>query len=152
MGDMSCEELVVLQADLDDESPQVLGAVIGRMLSLGALDAHLCPLVMKKNRPGVRLEVLCRAELKDALVMAMLLETGTLGVKARTVLRYALARRMESVIVGGHAVGVKCAIHDGAVVRAVPEWDDCARVAEELLRPVRDVLDEARALARVFLP
>lgn len=146
------EELVVLQADLDDESPQVLGAMVQRMLTLSALDAHLCPLVMKKNRPGLRLEVLCRPEHKNTLITAMLLETGTLGVKARTVERYSLGRRMESIKIDGREIRIKCALHGGAVVRAVPEWDDCARVAEELGRPVREVLDEAKSLARRFLP
>ena len=145
------EELLVLQTDLDDESPEVIGALIPRLLAAGALDAHLVALQMKKGRPGTRLEVLCRPALRDDLLRMLFRETSTLGVKVRTVERHSLDRRMEKIDIGGHPVNVKLALLDDEVLRAVPEMEDCRAVAEKTGRPLRDVLDEARAGARRFL-
>jgi hypothetical protein len=146
--DWAIEELDVLQADLDDESPQVLGALQGRLLQAGALDAHLCPLLMKKNRPGSRVEVLCRPEDRERFVRLLLTETSTLGVKVRRVERYALARRFEEVKVRGEVIRLKVAVLDGEDLRAVPEWDDCVRAAERLGMPAREVQKMAEAAWR----
>lgn len=145
------EPLDVLQADVDDESPQVLGALIEKLLGAGALDAHLTPLLMKKNRPGTRIEVLCRVEESERFVRLLLLETSTLGVKARRVERHALARRMERVKLRGRTVRVKLALLDGRVIRAAPEFEDVKALAEASGRPLREVLDEAREAARVYI-
>lgn len=150
-SDWKREELMVLQTDLDDESPQVLGALLPRLLDAGALDAHLQPLLMKKNRPGVRIEVLCREEERPALLRMIFRETGTLGVKARPVERYALARRTETVEVAGTRIRVKLALLDGEVLRAVPEFEDCRAVAEGEGRPLREIMELARLEARRFL-
>lgn len=146
------EELDVLQADLDDESPQVLGALIERCLSEGALDAHLTPLHMKKNRPGIRVEVLCRPDDRGKFLRLLLTETSTLGVKARRVERYSLDRRMEKIHLRGSDIAVKVAVLEGTAIRAVPEFADCAALAESLGLPVKQVLEEARALAADLLP
>lgn len=145
------EELDVLQADVDDESPQVLGGLIDRALREGALDCHLAPLLMKKNRPGTRVELLCRAADREKFVRFLLVETSTLGVKARRVERYSLRRRIETVLVQGEKVDVKVAELDGEVLRAVPEYEDCRNVAEKRGLPLREVLEEARARSRLFL-
>lgn len=151
-SDWAREELTVLQTDLDDESPQILGALLPRLLGEGALDAHLQPLLMKKNRPGLRLEVLCREEHRAALLRLIFRETSTLGVKARRLDRYALRRRMEKVTVAGMEIRVKLALLDGEVLRAVPEFEDCRAAAEKCGRPLRDVIEDARQEARRFLP
>ena len=145
------EELDVLQTDVDDESPQVLGSLIERALIEGALDAHLAPLTMKKNRPGIRVEILCKPQDRERFVRLLLTETGTLGVKVRRIDRYSMPRRIEEIIVGGCTVHVKVAVLDGIAIRAVPEYEDCRAVAAEQGRPLRDVLAEATAIARRFL-
>lgn len=138
------EELDVLQADVDDESPQVLAAACERALALGALDAHLAPLLMKKGRPGTRIEVLCRPEDRDRFLRFLLTETSTLGVKVRRVERYALERRFDTVNVEGQQIRVKVAVLDGEDLRGVPEFEDCRAAAEKLGKPVREVVEAAR--------
>ena len=142
------ETLDVLQADVDDESPQVLGALIGRLLAEGALDAHLTPLVMKKNRPGIRIEVLARQADSRRLTVLLLRETSTLGVKSHPVQRTSLPRRQEIVTLHGHDVRLKVALLDGVVLRANPEFEDCKSVADVTGRPLREIIEEARALGR----
>ncbi|MCC5877031.1 MAG: DUF111 family protein [Candidatus Sumerlaeia bacterium] len=151
-SDWTIDHLIVLQTDIDDESPEVLAAVIPMLLNNGALDAHLTPLMMKKGRPGQRLEVLCREENRADLLRHLFRETSTLGVKVLPIERYALPRRTESIAVDGHDIRVKLATLDGEVLRAVPEFEDCQAVATKTGRPLREVMDAARAKARRFLP
>lgn len=145
------ETLDVLQADLDDESPQTLGALIGRLLEAGALDAHLTPLVMKKNRPGCRIELLCSPEDREKFLELLFRETTTLGVKARSCERYALARRFEEIHLEGCRIRLKIASLDGEDLRAVPEFEDCKAAADSLGRPLRDVIEQARSMGRALL-
>ena len=147
MSDLIREELDVLQTDLDDESPQVLGALVEKLLGAGALDAHLAPLFMKKNRPGTRVEVLCRPEDRERLVLMLLRETATLGVKVRRTERYSLPRSFTTIRLYGAEVRVKQALWQGRVLRAVPEFEDCRRLAEEKGLVLRDVLEQARTAA-----
>ncbi len=142
------EELDVLQADMDDESPQILGALVRRALREGALDCHLTSLHMKKNRPGTRVELLCRPEDRERFVRYLLVETSTLGVKVRRVERYALPRHQEQILIQGVKVRVKVATLDGKPIRAVPEYDDCLHAAEKNHLPLKRVLEEAEARCR----
>lgn len=144
-NDLIHEELDVLQSDIDDESPQVLGVLIERLLAEGVLDAHLTSLHMKRNRPGLRVEVLCHPTDRERFIRLLLAETSTLGVKARRVERYSLPRRFEEIQVRGKPIRIKVALLDGAPLRAVPEFSECQALAESLRLPVRQVLDEARA-------
>ncbi len=145
------EELDVLQADIDDESPQVLGGLMDRALREGALDCHLTSLQMKKNRPGTRVELLCRPEDRERFVRYLLVETSTLGVKVRRVERYSLHRHGDDVLIQGVKVRVKVAKLDGKPIRAVPEYDDCLHAAEKRGLPLKQVLEEARTRCRHLL-
>lgn len=140
----SPERLLMLASDIDDESPQVLAAVLARALESGALDAVAIPVQMKKGRPGTRVEILCRPADREALVTLLLLETSTLGVRVAEVERHALDRRMETVSVHGHPVRLKVAVWGGKVLRATPEFEDCRTAAQALGLPVRDVIEAAR--------
>src|SRR6185437_4742170 len=87
------EEIAVLEANVDDMSPQVFGYVMEQALQQGALDVFGTPVQMKKNRPGMLLTVLCRPEDSQRLTKMILAETTTLGVRMRKETRAALTRR-----------------------------------------------------------
>ena len=146
------EELDVLQTDLDDESPQVLGALIDRLLAAGALDAHLTPLLMKKGRPGTRVEVLAPPALREPLLLLLLTETRTLGVKVRRVERYSLPRETRTIQLRGHTIRLKVALLDGQPLRATPEFEDVRAAATALGLPLRPLLEEANAAATTPTP
>jgi uncharacterized protein (DUF111 family) len=148
--DVHVERLELIEADLDDESPEVVGVFLERALECGALDAVAMPVVMKKGRPGVRLEVLCRPEESAALGALLLRETGTLGFRKRAVERVALARREEAIEVEGYRIRVKVALWEGRALRAKPELEDCRVAARALGRPLRAVLEQARAATRAL--
>src|SRR6185437_11886453 len=91
------ERLWMLETNLDDASPQIIGHVMDRVLELGALDCFFTPVQIKKNRPGVLLSVLCRREQKSAVMKLLFMETTTLGVRSYEVSRRALERSVVRV-------------------------------------------------------
>lgn len=140
--------LEVLECNLDDCSPQLLGALVDTLLARGALDAWIAPVVMKKGRPGHLVGVLSRAETKQRLVDTLLEETTTLGVRATPVTRTELERRHESVETPWGPVRVKLGLRAGAVLNATPEFDDCRALAEKAGVPLKDVQAAASAAWR----
>jgi uncharacterized protein (DUF111 family) len=99
---------------------------------------------MKKNRPGVRIEVLCGMDKRDTLVNLLLRETTTFGVKIREVERVCLDRRFDTVQTPYGPVRVKVGLLDGEMIKAAPEYEDCHRLALEHQVPLLTVLEAAR--------
>jgi uncharacterized protein (TIGR00299 family) protein len=143
---------VVLETNVDDRTPEVLAYVIDALLSAGAQDAWLVPIVMKKGRPAVTVTVLCSVERAGAMRRILFRETGTLGVRETRVAKTALDRTVTTVETRFGPVGVKLGMLDGRVVSVSPEYEDCARAAREAGVAVQDVLDEAVRLARTDQP
>lgn len=142
---------LLLECNVDDLDPRVWPAVLAALLAAGASDAWLTPILMKKGRPAHTLSALVDADRADGVRSAIFRQTSTIGLREQALTKHALEREMVSVEVGGQPVAVKLARHAGDVVNAQPEYDDVARAAAELGRPVADVLAEATALARTFL-
>jgi uncharacterized protein (TIGR00299 family) protein len=144
----SSEQLVQVEANVDDLDPRVWPAVIAALLGAGARDAWLIPVLMKKGRPAHVVSVLADHDTAAAVRAVLLRETTTLGVRETVVTRHALARACRRVDVDGQPVAVKLGLGlDGSVVNAMPEWDDVARAAAALNRPVKLVLAQALGLA-----
>ena len=137
------DQRVVLETNVDDVSPEVLGHVIDEALRGGADDAWITPILMKKGRPAHEVKVLCRPELAALMVRLLMVETGTLGVRSRLVDRHAATRHTTTVEVHGHEVRVKV-----GPFGAKPEHDDLVRVAEATGRPLRQVAADAAAAFR----
>jgi pyridinium-3,5-bisthiocarboxylic acid mononucleotide nickel chelatase len=133
------EEVVILAADIDDMSPEYVALAADALRGAGALDVVLLPTLMKKGRPGARLEVLARPGGVEALEEAIFAHTATLGVRRAIAERRVLRREASSVEVLGHAVRVKVAHGPGGSRHAKPESDDVRRVAEATGRPARDI-------------
>ena len=132
-------EVAVIEANIDDATPQILGYAMERLLEAGALDVTLAPILMKKNRPGTLLSVIARPADRERLCAVLLRETPTLGVRLYAAERRVKQRRFEEVIVFGQCVKIKIA-EDGAFA---PEYDDCRRLADATGRPLREVMAEA---------
>ena len=137
------EEISVLEANVDDMTPQVFAYAMERTLQEGALDAFGTPVQMKKNRPGMLLTVLCRPDDSERLTRTILSETTTLGVRMRRESRAALARRHVSVNTRWGQVRMKLANLNGTVSNYAPEYEDCRRIAAEQNVPLKNVMQEA---------
>jgi pyridinium-3,5-bisthiocarboxylic acid mononucleotide nickel chelatase len=141
------EQLVVLTADIDDMPGEYLASVAELLRDAGALDVVLLTTVMKKGRPGARVEVLCRPDDAAALENTLLIESTTIGVRRSTVERRALERSRRTVTVLGHSIGVKVVTLPDGSHRGKPEFDDVRAVAHQTGRPVRDIFQLAMQAA-----
>jgi len=139
------EECRVLECNLDDQTPELIGVLTGRLLAAGALDVFTTPVTMKKQRPGVLLTVLCREEQRDGLLDLIFRESTTFGVRERRSRRHVLERAHETVETPYGPVRIKVGRWRGAATTRAPEMDDCiARAAERGVSP-RTVYDAALA-------
>jgi uncharacterized protein (DUF111 family) len=139
-------DLVVrLETNLDDCPPELLGAVMERLLAVGALDVWFTPIQMKKNRPGVMLSVLGTEELEGTLAEVIFTETSAFGLRREKVLRLKLGRRFEEVETIYGKVTVKIGLKGGKVVQVAPEFESCRTVAQQAGVPIREVFNAAQA-------
>jgi uncharacterized protein (TIGR00299 family) protein len=142
-GGAAGQPLVVLEANVDDVTGEVLAHSVGALLASGAADAWLTPVLMKKGRPGHVLSVLADPALAESLAEVMRAETGTLGVRSHEVARWSASRSIEEVQVEGMLVRVK--VSPG---RVKAEQEDAARVARLRGLPLREVTARAEAAWR----
>ena len=146
-GDDPTEEAVLLETNVDDLDPRVWPGVLAALLEAGAADAWLVPVLMKKGRPAHVLSVLTAPTAVAALRDLVFALVPTFGIREQPVRRTVLARLWHTVNVDGRPVRTKVGHRGGVILSATPEFEDVAAVATDLGRPVRDVLDQARAAA-----
>ncbi|MQG76072.1 MAG: nickel pincer cofactor biosynthesis protein LarC [SAR202 cluster bacterium] len=140
--------VTLLETNMDDISPQILGYVQERLFALGALDVWHTSIQMKKNRPGVLLSVLVPESLEGQAVAMLFQETTTLGVRRRDVQRHVADREMRDVDTEYGRVPVKVKLLEGRVVAAAPEYDVCRGIAMQKGIPLQDVLALVAQAAR----
>jgi uncharacterized protein (DUF111 family) len=139
------EPLVVLEANVDDLSPQLVAPIFDAAFAAGALDAWAQPIIMKKGRPALVIAALCRPEAEEAVRRALFAESTTIGVRALSASRVALPRELIRVETEFGAVSVKVARLGGEVVNAHPEFEDCLALAKKRGVPVKRVMAAAQA-------
>lgn len=138
------DQLLVLEANLDDASGQVLGHVCKLLLEAGARDVFTVPIYMKKNRPATLIIVLAPPELREAMEEILFRETTTFGVRSHLAQRRILAREMVTVTTQFGDIRVKVGKRAGQLVRVTPEYEDCRAAAERSGQPLIDVIEAAR--------
>ena len=133
------DRVVVIECEIDDMNPQIFGVVMDKLYAAGALEVFYIPVQMKKNRPGTLLSVVAAPERKPALADVIFRETTTIGLRHYEVDRECLRREIISIDTPLGAVRFKLAWRDGRVVNAVPEFEDCARIAAANNLSVKEV-------------
>lgn len=144
-NDSDTETLVVLETNTDDVTPEVLAYTVAQLMDNGANDAWVTPIIMKKNRHGHCLQVLCTPQLAEKLCGIISLETGSLGIRQSTVARFAAAREVVSVDVLGFSVDVKT-----SNARLKAEFEHAAIAAKATGVPLREVMRLAEEAARGY--
>jgi uncharacterized protein (TIGR00299 family) protein len=145
---LATETVTVMEATIDDMTPEMFGYFIDRALDAGALDAFVVPVQMKKNRPGMLLTVLVRPEDRERIARLIFAETTTIGLRVRDEQRYALPRKQVTVETRWGAIRIKTASFNGTEANCAPEYEDCRRVAAESGVPLKSVMQEA---IRIYL-
>jgi uncharacterized protein (TIGR00299 family) protein len=131
----------VIEANIDDSSPQVLGYALERLMEAGALDASLSPLQMKKNRPGALLRVIAKPQDQEMLAQLVFAETSTLGLRIYSAERRIEERRVVEVETPHGKVRIKVSGHGSFA----PEYEDCRAIATRTGTPLPEVLAAAQA-------
>ena len=142
------ECLAVLAADVDDATGEQLSAVADLLREGGALDVTLLQTLMKKGRPGIRIEVLCATADAAALGAILLRESTTIGVRRHLVHRAALPRAHRDVEVFGQPIGLKVVTLPDGSTRSKPEFDDVRRAAASTGKSLQEIADAVRDAAR----
>lgn len=133
------DEVLVLEADIDDLDPEAIGYFMETALARGALDVRCAPQQMKKGRPGHHLSVLCRPEDQDRMMSLIFRETTTLGVRWKPWRRWVLEREFREVDTGHGTVRVKVGRFRGEPVTVWPEYEDLKRIAERTHLPLKSL-------------
>jgi pyridinium-3,5-bisthiocarboxylic acid mononucleotide nickel chelatase len=131
--------VVVMETNIDDSTPELLGYAMEKLLEAGALDVSFTPIQMKKNRPGSKLTVVAEPDKREALAEIVLRETSSLGVRMYNAERRVQSRRIVHVSTPYGPVRVKIA-QSGA---AAPEFEDCRQLAASNNVPLKQVMTEA---------
>ena len=137
---------VVLECGIDDMSPELYPTLLERLLAVGARDAWIAPLVMKKGRAGILVSVLCDSRNEETMTSLLLMETTTLGVRRNGVSRTALERSMRSLQTPYGPVPAKVALQPDGTKRAKPQYEVCRTIALEQGLPLRELYRELERL------
>jgi uncharacterized protein (TIGR00299 family) protein len=142
-NDWETDVIEVLETNLDDINPEILGRFIEIALAAGALDVSYAPLQMKKNRPGFLLTLLCASAQADAFSQLILKETSAFGVRRHTAERRKLRREFLTVETPFGDVTIKIGKLNGKVVQAAPEFESCKKLSEKNNIPLKQVYEAA---------
>ena len=138
-GGADGDRVTVIECEIDDMNPQIFGAAMERLYAAGALEVFYVPVQMKKNRPGTLLTVVSPPEKRQQMAAVIFRETTTIGLRHYEVERECLQRESISVETPLGAVRFKIAYRDGRAINAVPEFEDCARLADAHQMSVKEV-------------
>lgn len=139
------DTVALLETNLDDATPELIGYTKRRLLTAGALDVYSTSIQMKKDRPGIMLSVIC--DLDDIPTMETILfeETPTLGIRKQTIQRSVRQRTKVTIDTEWGPIHGKVGWREGEAAVFSPEYDDCARIAEAYEIPFREVYLTAQA-------
>ena len=145
-------EVVLVEANVDDMSPQLVAPLYDALFAAGAVDVWSAPILMKKGRPAIALSALAPPAALAAVERAFFAHSTTLGLRRRALERVVLARSFATVATPYGKVRIKLGALDGEILGAQPEFDDCQRLATRAQVPVREVLAAAANAGRALLP
>lgn len=133
-------KLIVMETNIDDSTPEIIGYAFNKLLDAGALDVWTQPISMKKQRPGILLSVLCTPDLKNELLELILTETSSFGVREYEITRHCMQFRFEEKETPYGKIRVKVASYKGKDLTRSPEFEDCAALAEKHNVPLKEIM------------
>jgi len=140
------EQISMVEATIDDMNPEFYGYIMGQLFDLGANDVYIEQVLMKKNRPGQVLHVICSEEIREKIMDLLFLETTTLGVRYTPYIVHRLEREWIEVKTVWGECRVKVGKRKGNVVQISPEYEDCVKLAKKNQVPLKMVYDQAKRL------
>jgi hypothetical protein len=130
LKDVNTEEAIVLESNIDDMNPEHYDFLLEKLFQIGASDAWISPVIMKKTRPAVTLSVLCKDELADKMKEVVFTNSTSIGIREFKVKKSMLRREEIEIETNYGAVKLKQSFFNGKVIRSKPEYEDCKNLAE----------------------
>jgi uncharacterized protein (DUF111 family) len=135
----SFDTVCVIETHLDDCNPEWLGMMMETLLDQGALDVAYTPLQMKKNRPGIRVTLICDPAQRIEFEKTLLQNSSAIGVRAYETRRRKLQREVKSVETEIGQIDIKCLYDGDQLIRITPEYESCRHLAEKHNRPLPEI-------------
>lgn len=136
------EEASIIECNIDDMNPEIYDFVMDKLFKQGVMDAYMTPIIMKKGRPSVKFSVLCGTDKEETVEKLLLSETTTLGVRKYRVDKVMLPRKNIKVSTVFGDIDTKVSYIDGENVKVKPEYEECKKIAEQHMIPIRNVYEE----------
>ncbi len=137
------ENLIILSANIDDSTPEIIGYLQETLLKDRALDVWIEPIYMKKNRPAFKLCVLCDRESECEIIDKIFSESTTLGIRREEIKRYLVDREIKTIKLPYGEVRVKTGIYKGEKVNISPEFESCRKLAKKTGKPLKEIYQDA---------
>ncbi|MGB9597376.1 MAG: nickel pincer cofactor biosynthesis protein LarC, partial [Candidatus Poribacteria bacterium] len=129
----------IIETNIDDMSPQIYDLLMDKLFSIGAFDVFLTPIIMKKNRPAIKLTVLVENTKLQKAYECILSETTTMGVRIYEANRKKLSRQMSEIETEYGKVNVKLGKIGNDIIKIIPEYEDCKRLAQKNNVPIMKI-------------
>jgi len=132
-----------VETNIDDMPSEFLGYLMEKVFQAGALDIYFTPIQMKKNRPATKISVLVENKYFESVAEIILTETTTFGLRCFELNRKKLFRKIVSVETKFGTINVKQGYLRDKIIKAIPEYEDCKRLAQKHNVPIAQVYKEA---------
>jgi len=142
-GSEAESKICILETNIDDLSPQIIGYLFEKLLKAGALDVWTLPIQMKKSRAGILLNVLIKEKDMKAIEGIIFAETTTFGIRHYPVQRDILDRRIKKVKTKYGIIRIKTGVLNGKLMSVSPEYEDCRKISEKKNIPLKKIYQEA---------
>jgi uncharacterized protein (TIGR00299 family) protein len=138
----------MIECNIDDMNPEWYDYIMEKLFNQEVQDVFFTPLIMKKNRPAVKISILCSPDQTDDIKKLLFTETTTLGLRSYLVDKTALERKLSKLSTKYGEVTVKSAYYRNKLIHSKPEYEDCKRIAKEKNIPIREVLKHINTLLK----
>ena len=137
----------IIETNIDDMNPEFYDYIMDKLMEAGALDVYYNPIHMKKNRPGIKLNVLVERGNLEKIADILLTETTTIGVRIiDNIQRFCLNREIKKVQTPWGKVNIKLAYKNGEIINKAPEYEDCKKISKKEGIPIKKVYDKVKEL------
>lgn len=131
-----------VEVNLDDISGEILGYLMDLLIESGANDVYYTSIFMKKNRPGILLQLLCSEKDLNQMRQILFTETTTLGIRYYPLTVHRAERSFRKISTKWGSVTIKEGIHEGKVIQSSPEYEECKKIAQDHQIPLKKVYEE----------
>lgn len=133
-------------ANIDDMSSEVYSYIYEKFINDGALDIYTQSIYMKKNRPAIKLCILCKEDDLNKFIDLMILQTSTFGIRYSKYNRVTLDRKFTKIETEYGKITVKLGYYNGQLIRITPEYEDCKKISINKNIPLNSLVNNINYL------